>query len=91
MEQGAFWGPARERGSKSESKNKSKSGSVHVGDSDNARTHREYYNCAPTYQVDGKDFSTEGLKQAEIVNLGLKELVLEALVDDPTWKPRARL
>ena len=45
----------------------------------------------PRYQVDGKDFSTEGLQQAEIVNLGLKELVLEALVDDPTWKPRARL
>ena len=91
MEQGAFWGPARTRGSKSKSKNKSKSGSFHVvtvamrGPTINITTAR------PLYQVDGKDFSTEGLKQAEIVNLGLKELVLEALVDDPTWKPRARL
>ena len=41
--------------------------------------------------MDGKDFSTAGLKQAEIVNLGLKELVLEALVDDPARTPLARL
>lgn len=44
--------------------------------------------------VEGKDFSTDGLKQAEIVNLGLKELVLDAFVDDPERPrraPRARL
>lgn len=41
-------------------------------------------------RVDGRTFSLEGLKQEEIVNLGLKELVLDAF-EEPSGAARARL
>ena len=38
--------------------------------------------------VEGRKFDLSNLRQEEIVNLGLKELVLDGFIDDPAQPPR---